>query len=153
MAEKADKTGRMRHGPGGGVYRIVATAAQTDNRHFAMEVMEPPGGGPPLHSHSREDEFFTVLEGEFTFWVDGKVEKVSAGMAAYVPRGTKHCFKNCTSQPSRMLVIATPGDIGPFFDYGLPLANGSAPSDQVMFERIMSMVSQFGLQILGPAPI
>jgi mannose-6-phosphate isomerase-like protein (cupin superfamily) len=32
----------------------------------------PPNAGPPLHRHSREDESFYVLEGEYLFEVDGK---------------------------------------------------------------------------------
>ena len=32
-----------------------------------MEAIVPPGGGPPPHIHSREEEGFYVLEGEITF--------------------------------------------------------------------------------------
>lgn len=46
-------TDRLRFGPGGGLYQIVATAAETGNTHFAFEAIEPPGGGPPLHVHTR----------------------------------------------------------------------------------------------------
>jgi hypothetical protein len=54
----------VRYGPGGAIYRVVITQEQTGNTLFAFEAKEPPGGGPPLHIQTREEEFFFVLEGE-----------------------------------------------------------------------------------------
>src|SRR5438046_7615589 len=34
--------------------------------------MTRPGGGPPPHYHSNEDETFHVLEGRFAFLADGQ---------------------------------------------------------------------------------
>jgi quercetin dioxygenase-like cupin family protein len=43
---------------------LVDTA--TSNGTSATVVQHvPPGGGPPAHSHSKEEETFTVLEGDF----------------------------------------------------------------------------------------
>jgi mannose-6-phosphate isomerase-like protein (cupin superfamily) len=35
--------------------------------------------GPPPHRHLRQDEGFYVLEGQFTFHIDGQTVKASAG--------------------------------------------------------------------------
>ena len=43
--------------------------------------------GPPPHRHLRQDEGFYVLEGQFTFHVDGQSIQVSAGQFANVPKG------------------------------------------------------------------
>ena len=98
----------IRYGPGGGIYRIVTTTAQTGGIHFALDCTEKPGGGPPLHVHETEEEYFFVTEGEFTFSIDGKITKAKAGESAFVPRGKVHCFKNCTNQDARMLALFTP---------------------------------------------
>lgn len=143
----------VRYGPGGGVYRIVATASQTRNTHFAFEAIEPPGGGPPLHIHTREEEFFSVIEGEITFWIDGRVIKAGPGGSAFVPRGVAHCFKNSSDRPARLLVLFTPGDIEGFFEYGAPLSNGRAPSDHQLRERLGALAPRFGLDLLGPSPL
>jgi quercetin dioxygenase-like cupin family protein len=148
-----DRIGQIRYGPGGGVYRIVATPSQTQNTHFAFEATEPPGGGPPLHIHTREEEFFSVIEGEITFWIDGKAIRGAAGTTAFVPRGVPHCFKNCSDRPARVLVVFTPGGIEGFFDYGEPLPGGTVPSDEVLIERIGALAPAFGLEILGPSPL
>jgi len=98
----------IRYGPGGGIYRIVTTTAQTGGIYFAIDCTEKPGAGPPLHIHGTEEEFFFVTEGEFTFFIDGKITKAKAGETAFVPRGKVHCFKNCTNQDARMLALFTP---------------------------------------------
>lgn len=143
---------RVRFGPGGGVYHIVATAAETDNKHFAFEAFEPPGGGPPLHTHANEEEFFFVLEGEMTFYIGGEITRVSTGGTAFVPRGLPHCFKNTSTQDARVLVMFTPGNIEGFFDHGLPIS-GSAPSDAILFERLTQLGPKYGLELLGPSPL
>jgi quercetin dioxygenase-like cupin family protein len=142
----------VRFGPGGGTYRIVTTARETTGRHFAFEAAEPPGGGPPLHTHAVDDEYFVVLDGEFRFSIDGCVTTVTAGGSAFVPHGVPHCFKNCTTRDARMLIVFTPGQIEGFFDYGLPV-NGQRPSDDRLIERILEMAPRFGIEVLGPSPL
>jgi mannose-6-phosphate isomerase-like protein (cupin superfamily) len=141
-----------RFGPGGGLYRIVTRAADTDNRHFAFEAIEPPGGGPPLHMHATEDEYFFVLEGEITFYIDGRIVKASVGESAFVLRGLPHCFKNCSTRLARLLVLFTPGHIEGFFDYGLPVDN-ARPSDAYLVQRIADLGPKFNLTLLGPSPL
>jgi quercetin dioxygenase-like cupin family protein len=152
MLETVASLERIRFGPGGGVYRIVATAAETGNTHFAFEAIEPPGGGPPLHTHAGEEEFFHVLEGEITFWVDGRVLRINEGGSAFVPRGVPHCFKNCSRRLARVLVMFTPGTIEGFFDYG-ESTTGSTPPESVLMERIALLAPRYGLEILGPSPL
>jgi quercetin dioxygenase-like cupin family protein len=96
MVTETREITEMRYGPGGGRYQFVARSEQTGNTHFAFVATEPPGGGPPLHLHTRHEELFFVLEGEITFWIDGEVIKRFAGGSAFVLRGVPHCFKNCS---------------------------------------------------------
>ena len=48
----------------GDVYRFLATGEDTNGRYALCEAIVTPGGGPPPHVHSREEEGFYVLEGE-----------------------------------------------------------------------------------------
>lgn len=143
---------RVRYGPGGGVYRIVTAAAETQGRIFAIEAFEPPGGGPPLHVHGREDEYFLVLEGEVSFYIDGRVIRAEAGESAFVPRGAQHCFRNTSSRPARLLVLFTPGAIEGFFDYGLPV-DGQVPDDEHLVRRLAELGPQYALTLIGPSPL
>jgi quercetin dioxygenase-like cupin family protein len=152
MITEAAQTTNIRFGPGGGIYRIVATPATTGGSHFAFEAYEPPGGGPPLHTHANEDEFFLVLEGAITFYVGGRVTTVGAGGTAFVPRGVAHCFKNTSDRDARLLVLFTPGAIEGFFEYGRS-DSGVAPSDEALIAELARLGPQFGLELLGPSPL
>ena len=88
----------MRYGSGGGIYRIVTTTAQTGGIHFALDCTEKPGGGPPLHIHETEEEYFFVTEGEFTFFIDGKITKAKAAL-----------FREARFTASRIAPTKTPG--------------------------------------------
>jgi len=48
----------------GDVYRFLAVGEDTNGKYALWEAVVPPGGGPPPHVHSREEEGFYVLEGE-----------------------------------------------------------------------------------------
>jgi len=66
----------------GDVYRFLVTGDDTNGKYALWEAIVPPGGGPPLHVHSREEEGFYVLEGEITFTIGDKRLVASAGMFA-----------------------------------------------------------------------
>jgi quercetin dioxygenase-like cupin family protein len=153
MQSSTTTTEQIRYGAGGALYRIVATPAGTGNTHFAFEAFEPPGGGPPLHIHTREEEFFLVLEGEITFYIGGQVTRVGAGGSAFVPRGTPHCFKNTSDRAARLLILFTPGDIEGFFEYGAALPDGTAPSEELMLQRLVQLAPQFGIEVVGASPL
>ena len=143
-----------RLGPDGGIYRIVTTTAQTGGIHFVLDCTEKPGGGPPLHIHETEEEYFFVTEGEFTFSIDGKITKAKAGESAFVPRGKVHCFKYCTNQDARMLALFTPGNIEGYFDFGFPLEDGSIPSEACLIERMNTIGQKFNIkQVEAPSPL
>lgn len=152
MSKAAAALERVKYGMGGGIYRIVASAEETGNAIFAFEAIEPPGGGPPLHIHTREEEFFLVLEGEVSFYINGQVIRRGPGGSAFVPRGTPHCFRNTSERTARLLVLFTPGGIEGFFEYGAA-EHGLPPSEELMFERLLALAPEFGLEVLGPSPL
>jgi quercetin dioxygenase-like cupin family protein len=112
---------------------------------FHQDVL--PMSGPPLHRHSREDEWFYVLDGEITFEIDGQRTILQAGGSAFAPRGTSHTFKNFCDWSAKMLVMLTPGDFQQFVEE-LSLLNSGLPApDLVRTERLML---EYGIELLGP---
>src|SRR5262245_29821823 len=89
----------------GDVYRFLATSEDTDGKYALFEAIIGPGGGPPPHVHSREEEGFYILEGEVTMMIDGKPLVATAGMFVNMPVGVPHSFKNETSRPAKMLIF------------------------------------------------
>lgn len=47
----------------GGTYTILLSGADTGGRYALIDMLVPPGAGPPLHRHDYE-EVFHVVEGE-----------------------------------------------------------------------------------------
>src|SRR6266481_4622048 len=88
----------------GDVYRFLATGEDTNGKYALWEAIVSPGGGPPPHVHSREEEGFYVLEGDITIQVGDERIVAGPGMFANMPVGSLHSFKNESARPARMLI-------------------------------------------------
>ena len=89
---------------------VLLHGEETDGRIAAVEVVETRGKHPPRHVHHRHDELHYVLEGEFTFEVDGRRSFAPAGTLVFVPRGAEHGWA-VEREPARLLVVCTPGGL------------------------------------------
>ena len=58
---------------------VKLAGADTGNAVAVLHLTVPKLFGPPLHRHSREDEWFYVLDGEITLEVDGQRFIAGAG--------------------------------------------------------------------------
>src|SRR5688500_1556243 len=107
----------------GDVYRFLAVGEDADGKYALWEAVVPPGGGPPPHVHSREEEGFYVLEGEITFHIGDQRVVAGAGTFANMPVGTPHSFKNESDRPAKLLISVAPAGLEQmFFECGVPLA-------------------------------
>lgn len=138
----------------GDVYRFLATGNETDGRYAMWEALVPPGGGPPPHVHSREEEGFYILEGEITFQIGDQRLVATAGMFANMAVGTPHSFKNESSQPARMLISVAPAGLeNMFFECGVPLspdATNAPPPTRAEIEKLLSIAGNYGVEIRLP---
>src|SRR5262245_19057700 len=91
-------------------------AAETQGTHSILESVVPPGIGPEPHRHSREDEGFYVMEGQYEFRVGDQVIPATAGAYLFAPRDIPHTYRNVGSTPSRHLTIISPAGLEKFFE-------------------------------------
>ena len=89
---------------------IKATTESTGGSFSLVHQVAPPGHGTPYHVHHLEDEAFYLLEGEATFFSEGKRTRLGPGGYMYLPRGIPHGIRNTGSAASTMLILAMPGD-------------------------------------------
>jgi mannose-6-phosphate isomerase-like protein (cupin superfamily) len=138
----------------GDVYRFLATGEDTNGKYALWEAIVPPGGGPPPHVHSREEEGFYVLEGEITFTIGDKRLVASVGMFANMPVGTPHSFKNESSKPAKMLISVAPAGLEKmFFEFGVPVAQGATtapPPTKEEMEKLLAVAPKYGIEIRLP---
>ena len=138
----------------GDVYRVLATGEDTNGKYALFEALVGPGGGPPPHVHSREEEGFYVLEGEITFFIGDQRLIASAGMFANMPVGTPHSFKNESGKPARMLTSVAPAGLEKmFFEVGVPVPPGTttaAPPTKEEIERLLAAAPRYGIEFKLP---
>jgi len=138
----------------GDVYRFLATGDDTNGKYAVWEAIVPPGGGPPPHVHSREEEGFYILEGEITFTINGERVVAMAGMFANMPVGTPHSFRNESDRPAKMLISVAPAGLEQmFFEAGVPIAQGAtttAPPTHEEIERFLAIAPRYGVEIRLP---
>lgn len=138
----------------GDVYRLLATGAETSGTYSQMEALVPPGGGPPPHVHTREEEAFYVLEGTIIFQL-GK-ERIVAGPGTFLnmPIGSEHSFRNETTEPARMLITVAPAGLEQMFlEAGHMLDDDTTQPPPVTPEdvaRLLDVAPKYGVDIRVP---
>lgn len=138
----------------GDVYRFLVTGEDTNGKYALFEAIVPPGGGPPPHVHSREEEGFYILEGEITFHIFDQVIVATAGMFANMPVGTPHSFKNESGKTAKMLISLAPAGLEQmFFEVGVPLVEGSTtalPPTKAEIDKLLEVAPRYGVEIRLP---
>ena len=111
----------------GGTYTILLTGADPAGRYCLIDMLVPPGGGPPPHRHDFE-EMFSVLEGEIELTFRGAKSVARAGETVNVPANAPHSFRNASAKPARLLCMCTPAGQEEFFlAVGDPVGSRTAP--------------------------
>src|SRR5690349_18233430 len=96
----------------GGDLLLVKALTGLDDGVAVLESGAAPGEPAPLdHVHNSYDEIFYVIEGEFEFRLDGRIERAGPGVVVTAPRGVAHTFKNCGDTDGRILIIGAPGRV------------------------------------------
>jgi quercetin dioxygenase-like cupin family protein len=92
---------------------LLTNLTETPDSSGAFSLFEAtlvPGTEPPPHVHSREDELFYVLEGEFDVYVGEEVFNGKTGECIFLPRFKPHAFI-IRSPQLRLLILFAPGGL------------------------------------------
>ena len=132
---------------------IKIGGADTDGEYGLIEVTVRAGEGSPWHVHPDEDEWFYVLEGEFTVYIGETRLSLPAGSFAFGPRGVPHTFM-AETDGARALIGFQPFLFEGFLrEVGEPATERvlppplSAPPDM---GRLLPIAERHGMVILGP---
>lgn len=140
----------------GQLLTIKASAATTGGGLTLVEGVAAQGPASPLHVHSRESEWWYVLEGELVVWAAGTVIEAPAGSFVYGPVGVPHTF-SVVSPQARFLLGTDPAGFEGFIRAGaqpasaasLPPVGTPAPDPA----RLTELAAEFGVDIIGPPGI
>jgi quercetin dioxygenase-like cupin family protein len=132
------EAGKNLHFPGGDVASIMLSGEQTGGALAVVAGTQAPDSGPPLHIHSKEDELFLIVGGNYSFFTNERWVEVDAGGAVYLPNGIAHRYRNIGTTTGRHWVIMTPSGWELFMtQYANELANpdGADPNRMVEITR------------------
>ena len=137
-----------------GMLEIVKISGDDTNGEYGLlEVTVRAGEGSPWHVHPDEDEWFYVLEGEFTVYVGDRRLTLTPGSFAFGPKGVPHTFIGETDGSKALIGFA------PFHFEGFLREVGEQTTERVLpppldappdMARLLPIAERNGMQILGP---
>ncbi len=135
--------------PIGGRMVVKIRDEDTSGAYSVYDNTIPPGSpGPRPHLHRRHEETFYVLEGELTVRVGPRKIVAPAGSFVVVPRGVVHQPSNPGTQPTRVLLVFSPGGMDRFFKEAaegrMPLQ--AVPEDPAVLERLGTFTERYGYE-------
>jgi quercetin dioxygenase-like cupin family protein len=140
----------------GDIFTFHATGAETDGKYAVVEVSSPTGGGPPLHSHTKETEGFYVIDGEFSIQHGDDKIMTKPGTFLHLKKEIPHAYKNIGNSTGRLLLQYMPAGFENFFaEVGILIDSEetfSAPSmDTIDITKIVRIAHEnYGLNIMMP---
>ncbi len=106
LADGEDRFGTPMHFLNGR-FDIKVSASDTGGALCIIDTLRDRVGGPPLHYHEHQDEWFLVREGSFLFRIGDRFHRAGPGDSIFGPRGEPHAFR-CLTAPARLLLVFQP---------------------------------------------
>lgn len=132
-------------------YRFLVTGNETDGKYALWEALIGPGGGPPPHVHTREEEGFYILEGELTFYTEDGSFTAGAGTLVNLPQDSLHWFRNETARTAHALIFVAPAGFEQMFlETGTPVTSWNAPISKPDVDekrKILDVSPKYGVEI------
>src|SRR3954451_24456188 len=137
-----------------GMLEVVKISGDDTNGEYGLiEVTVRAGEGSPWHVHPDEDEWFYVLEGEFTVYVGDRRLSLTPGSFAFGPKGVPHTFIGETDGAKVLVGFAPFHFEGFLHEVGEPAGGRGLPpplTEAPEVARLIPTASRNGFDILGP---
>lgn len=124
---------------------IKISGKDTDNGLAVFEQTGlTPKGGPPLHIHPNQDEWFYIIDGEYLFQVGEERYPMKKGDTIFLPRNVQHAFIQL-SETGKVIVSYLPaGKMEAFF---AATDKWDSPPSR---EEIVRVFAEHGMTVTGP---
>jgi len=105
-------------------------------------------GGPALHRHHFQDEWFYVIRGEFIVQVGDDTLSLHPGDSALALRKIPHAFAKVSDGEGQMLVLFQPaGSMEDFFLQMSKLGKDIPKNQETVLKQLWA---DHGMEIIGP---
>ena len=120
-------------------------SSETSGGLFLIEHRNLVRGGPPLHLHLYQGEWFYVMAGEVAFQVGDQRLRLHPGESVLAPRRVPHTFASVGAQPAAMLIAFCPA--GKMEQYFRDMSGPNPPNMDAQTMR------GYELELIGPNPL
>jgi len=129
----------------GEYFYCKVSAKDTGGNLCIYDTIRTKRGGPPLHYHQNQDEWFFVREGEFLFQVGDDNFRLIAGDSIFGPRRVPHTFANISERGILMILYQPAGTMEQFLlDGSQLLLKNPTPDQWQALNRL------HGIETVGP---
>jgi len=132
----------------GGQFDLKVSSRDTGGDLCIYDTIRLEKGGPALHRHHFQDEWFYVIRGEFIVQVGDKTLSLHPGDSAFAPRKIPHAFAKISDGEGQMLVLFQPaGSMEDFFRQMSKLGKEIPKNQEVALKQLWA---EHGMEIVGP---
>ena len=132
----------------GGRFDLKVSSRDTGGDLCIYDTTRLAKGGPALHRHHFQDEWFYVIRGEFIVQVGDDTLRLHPGDSAFAPRKIPHAFAKISDDEGQMLVLFQPaGSMEDFFLQMSKLGKEIPKNQEVALKRLWA---EHGMEIVGP---
>jgi len=110
---------------------------------FMIEHRHLTPGGPPLHMHPHQEEWFYVMEGGVVFQVGEKRVELHPGESVLAPRAVPHTFSSLTESSGMLIAFCPAGKMEQYFR-DAEQHKGIAGSPE--------FINRYDMEWIGPSP-
>ena len=113
----------------GSQFTVKVLSSESNDRYTVLDVIHAPNIGPAEHQHPAGPETFSVLDGDYEFFLNGESIKAKAGDVICVPTGASHRFVS-GDNGGHVIVISPPNLEFYFWEVSQLLAKGDVSFEQ-----------------------
>ncbi len=132
----------------GGRFDLKVSSRDSGGDLLIYDTVRNAKGGPALHFHHQQDEWFYVIRGEFIVRVGEETLQVGPGDSAFAPRKVPHAFALTSEGEGQMLVLFQPaGSMEHFFQEMARLGKDIPKNQETALKKLWA---DHGMEIVGP---
>jgi quercetin dioxygenase-like cupin family protein len=132
----------------GGRSDLKVSGRDTGGDLCIYDTFRKSKGGPALHQHYLQDEWFYVIRGEFIVRVGDDTLSLHPGDSAFAPRKIPHTFAKTDNGEGQMLVLFQPaGTMEDFFKQMARFGKEILPNQEIVMKQLWA---DHGMEVLGP---
>jgi quercetin dioxygenase-like cupin family protein len=135
----------------GAIFSFLFRSDETNNILSLVKIEVQHGNEPPAHVHTREDEYYYILNGSMKFTVGDEVIFANTGDAVFLPMNIRHAIEVQNDKADLLMWLAPSSLDQWFWDNSvpstdmkpLPLMQGPPPQEAM--DHFVKSLGEYGV--------